>query len=171
MGLSDELLCEAGSISHQYNPHRFFTSRCFESLVFRAETQGFHGLSLTPVLPGLSACVCGTAQFTNHHLAFPVHDLALSHILSSRATRLCPSYQSGWIFLFLLGCWASILMISWQLWLFIVFKLVVILVLIVGGSEAFLPMPPSWLEAPNDNHSDRCEVSSHCHLDLHLSDN
>ena len=38
-------------------------------------------------------------------------------------------------------------LIFWQFWLFFVFKLVVILLLVVQGSEVFLPMPPSWLEA------------------------
>ena len=33
-----------------------------------------------------------------------------------------------------------------QFWLFIVFKLVVMLFLVVRGSETFLLMPPSWLE-------------------------
>ena len=37
-------------------------------------------------------------------------------------------------------------LIFWQFWWFTVFKLVVILVLVVQGSKAFLPMPPSWLE-------------------------
>ena len=36
----------------------------------------------------------------------------------------------------------------WQLRLFFVLKLVVILLLVVGGSEAFLPMPPPWPELP-----------------------
>ena len=35
-------------------------------------------------------------------------------------------------------------MIFFQFWLFFVFKLVVILLLVVQGSEKFLPMPPSW---------------------------
>ena len=31
--------------------------------------------------------------------------------------------------------------------IFIVFKLVVVLLLVVGGSETYLPTPPSWPEA------------------------
>ena len=38
-------------------------------------------------------------------------------------------------------------LIFWQFCLFLVFKLVVILLLVVWGSEAYLPTPPSWPEA------------------------
>ncbi|KAF6119881.1 hypothetical protein HJG60_010264 [Phyllostomus discolor] len=39
-------------------------------------------------------------------------------------------------------------LIFWQFWFpeFFVFKLVVFLLLIMRGSEAYLPLPPSWLE-------------------------
>ena len=37
-------------------------------------------------------------------------------------------------------------LIFWHFWLFIDFRLVVVLLLVVPGSEGFLPMPPSWLE-------------------------
>ena len=37
-------------------------------------------------------------------------------------------------------------LIFWQFWLFIYFKLVVILLLIVQGIKAFVPKPASWLE-------------------------
>ncbi|KAF6104290.1 hypothetical protein HJG60_011268 [Phyllostomus discolor] len=33
----------------------------------------------------------------------------------------------------------------WYFWLFIDFRLVVILLLVVQGSKGFLPIPPSWL--------------------------
>ena len=36
----------------------------------------------------------------------------------------------------------------YQLLLFFVFKLVFILLLVVEGSEAYLPTPPSWPEVP-----------------------
>ena len=35
-------------------------------------------------------------------------------------------------------------LIFWQFWLFIIVKLVVILLLVVDRSKAFLPAPPSW---------------------------
>ena len=37
-------------------------------------------------------------------------------------------------------------LIFWHFWLFIDFRLVVILLLVVRGSKGFLPTPPSWLE-------------------------
>ena len=40
-------------------------------------------------------------------------------------------------------------LIFWHFWLFIDFRLVVILLLVVRGSEGFLPIPPSWLEHPH----------------------
>ena len=40
-------------------------------------------------------------------------------------------------------------LIFWHFWLFIVFKLVFIFLLVVWGSKAFLPMPPSRPYLPN----------------------
>ena len=37
-------------------------------------------------------------------------------------------------------------LIFWHFWLFIDFRLVVILLLVVWGSKGFLPTPPSWPE-------------------------
>ena len=37
-------------------------------------------------------------------------------------------------------------LIFWQFWLFFVFKLIVFLLLVVGGIEVYLPMPPYWLD-------------------------
>ena len=37
-------------------------------------------------------------------------------------------------------------LIFWHFWLFIDFRLVVIVLLVVQGSEGFLSVPPSWLE-------------------------
>ena len=37
-------------------------------------------------------------------------------------------------------------LIFWHFWLFLDFKLVIILLLVVRGSEGFLPVPLSWLE-------------------------
>ena len=74
---------EAGSFSHQHNPHRFFTASSFESLVSHTETLGFvvclapplfllanlhtnvkppmQSASLPAVRPSLSVCKCGAA--------------------------------------------------------------------------------------------------------------
>ena len=40
-------------------------------------------------------------------------------------------------------------LIFWHFWLFIVFKLVVILVMVVWGSKAFVPIHPPWPEPNN----------------------
>ena len=42
-------------------------------------------------------------------------------------------------------------LIFWQFLLFFVFKFVVILLLFVGGSKAYLTMPPSWQEVLINN--------------------
>ena len=40
-------------------------------------------------------------------------------------------------------------LLFWHFWLFIDFRLIVILLLVVRGSEAFLSTPPSWPELPD----------------------
>ena len=70
---------------------------------------GLHGLSCSPVVPpGLSVLECGTTQSTNHCLTrSSSRPLAMSPLYP--AAHLCPSYQSGWLFLlYLLGCCTSI---------------------------------------------------------------
>ena len=37
-------------------------------------------------------------------------------------------------------------LIFWKLWLFFVFKCVVVLLLVVRGGQVYLPTPPSWPE-------------------------
>ena len=44
-------------------------------------------------------------------------------------------------------------LIFWHFWLFIDFRLVVILLLVVPGSEVFLPTPPSWPEPQKSTYS------------------
>ena len=60
---------------------------------------GLHGLSGSPVVPpGLSAHECGTTQFAIFCLTgSSSRRLAVSLLYS--AACLCPSYQSGWMFL------------------------------------------------------------------------
>ena len=65
--------------------------------------------------------------------------------VSSPAARLCPSYQSGWMFLlYTLVVGLPYSSIFWHFWLFLVFKFVVLLV--VWGGTVYLPTPPSWPE-------------------------
>ena len=93
------------------------------------------GLSLSPVVPpGLSACKCGTARSASHHpICSSSYCLALS--------PLCPGCPSP----SLLPVWMSVSSfnssgvglpcssISWQFWLFFVFKFVFVLLLVVQG--------------------------------------
>ena len=68
-------------------------------------------------------------------------DAAFLCVLSVLTACLCPSYQSGLMFLlYLLGYRTSI-----QFDFLAV--LVVILLLVVQGSEVYLPTPSSWPEA------------------------
>ena len=72
-----------------------FYSQRFWGLLSCRWNPWLHGLSHSPVVPpSLSACKCGTAVFTSHHLICLV-----LHVLSTLAAHLHPSYQSGWMFL------------------------------------------------------------------------
>ena len=54
---------------------------------------------------------------------------------------------SGWFFNFFVGR-VPCNLIFWRFWLFINFRLVIILLLVVRGNEGSLPTPPPWLELP-----------------------
>ena len=47
-----------------------------------------------------------------------------------------------------LGCWTSTQFVFLAILVVFVFKLVVILLLVVRGSKAYLPTSPFWLEVP-----------------------
>ena len=59
-----------------------------------------------------------------------------------------PPYQSGCSLCFFNSVIVGVpwILIFWHFWLFIDFRLVVFLLLIVWGNEGFLPTPPSWPE-------------------------
>ena len=58
--------CEAGSLSHHCNPHRFFQLEVL-SLHSLCCNPWLSSLSHSPVVPpSLSACKCGTTQSTSH---------------------------------------------------------------------------------------------------------
>ena len=63
--------------------------------------------------------------------------------VSAPPTRLDECFFFNSLFVVLLYC-----LIFWQLWLFFVFKFVVVLLLVVWGGKLYLPMPPSWQEVP-----------------------
>ena len=98
------------------------------------------GLSLSFPLsqPVLEACHLTAAS--------PAHEVC--H-LASVSLHLLPYWSCCSVCFFnsmVVGVPCSL--IFWHFWLFIDFSLVVILLLVVRGSERFLPMPPSWLELP-----------------------
>ena len=144
IGLSNQLSCEAGSFSHHCDTHRFFSVRVFEALFPHAGTLGCT-FCLAPHLfllvylptnvgpPGLPAA-------------------ALSCVLSTLLPISTPPTGLDECFLFdslVVGLPYSL--IFWQLWLFFVFKLVVVLLLVVRGGTVCLPTPPSWPEPWNSN--------------------
>ena len=115
---------------------QIFSLNCgFKSLAASTETLDFVvGLS-APLSPRLVYtpmwdCLCSLPAAT------------LLHPLRPAAHSGPPT--SGWMFLQFLGWWTYMQMLFWQFWLFFVFKLVVFLLLVVRGSEAFLPIPPFW---------------------------
>ena len=54
-------------------------------------------------------------------------------------------------------------LILWHFWVFIDFRLVVILLLVVQGSEGFLPMPPSWLDSQFNFKKSSVDIWVICH--------
>ena len=140
MGLSNELSCEAGSFTHNSQHPQVFSVIGFKALYSTCWSPGLRSLSRSSVVsPSLYTQKCGIAHSTIHHLARP----------SSRclaASPLCPCCPSPP----LLPVFNSLVVglpyssIFWQFWFF-VFKLVVVL-LVVQGSEVFLPTSASWPE-------------------------
>ena len=114
---SDKLSCETGSFFQRRNPHNILQLE-----VLRLQ------FPIRPSPPGL----CGLPPC---HWSSP----------PGRPSLPPPTGLFECFFNFLVvGFLCSL--IFWHFWLFIVFKLVVILVFVVQGSEAFLPTPPSWQE-------------------------
>ena len=107
------------------------------------------GLSHSPVvLPDLSARGCGTAQYS------------IRGVLSAWLPISAPPTGLGECFFFnslvVRLLYSSIFC---QIWLFFVFKFVVVL-LDVGGGTVCLPTPPSWLEVLFNNVSAWMDASA-----------
>ena len=81
---------------------------------------------LPPYLPGPQPC-CASSPLLPISAAPPT---SLDECFFFNSLVVRPSYSS----------------IFWQFWLLFVFKLIAVLLLLLRGSEAYLPMPPSWLE-------------------------
>ena len=105
--------------------------------------------------------LCETGSFSHHSnpCCRPQSALSLSFLFS----QPCPQVPSSHCGFSLSTCLTSLVvlvdcsfnslvvrvphsLIFWHFWLFMDFRLVVIVLLVVRGSEVFLPMPPSWRE-------------------------
>ena len=123
--LFNELSCETGSISHCGNPGHSPQS---------ALSLSFPLKSAPPAPPHHSQGLSPHCSFSESACAFRLlTDLVVlvDFFFNSLVVRVPYS------------------LIFWRFWLFIDFRLVVILLLVVRGSEGFLPVPPSWPELPH----------------------
>ena len=134
------IFCEAGSFSCDCNPHRFLQPEILRLSFPAFWDPRLHCLSHSLVIPpGLSTHRCGKS--CPPATALPTQSATFPGVL-------CLFYQldKGFFFNSLVArlSWS---LIFWQFRLLFVFKLVVILLLVVRGSEVFLHKPPSWLAA------------------------
>ena len=143
MGLSNELSCEAGSFSFCLIPHRFFQS----------EVLRLYFLVLEPwVARSVSLPSCSSLFIFMQMLDHPLHQ-PLPHLVS----QLLPCHKSSppWLpistpptgldecfFFNSLVVGLPCTSIFWQFWVFVFFQFVVVLLLVVQGGKAYLPMPP-----------------------------
>ena len=145
MGLSNELCCEAGSFSHCHlNP-----PRCPQPEVLRLYFPVLEpSVAQSVSLPSCSSWFIHTQMWDClvHH---PRPHLLWSSSCCLATNPLCPCCPGldECFFFNSLVVGLPYSLIFWHLWLFFVFKFVVLL-LVVRGSKVFLPMPPPWLEVP-----------------------
>ena len=98
LGLSNELSCEAGSFSCCcLNPHRFFQSGALRLYFPALERWVAQSVSL----PSCSSRFICT-QMWDHSVCSPPPRLVHLAVSPFR-----PSYRSGCVFFYLLGCWTS----------------------------------------------------------------
>ena len=120
VGLSNDLSCEAGSLSCcRPNPHGCFQSKVW-GFISPCWSPGLHGLFCSPTIcPSLSMRECGAAGSASGQTACPVGPtLRQSRSCHGNASPLRPSYWSGWMFLFyLLGVGLPFRSIFCQFWL------------------------------------------------------
>ena len=93
----------------------------------------------------LFAHKCGITCSVSCHLALSASQCLATGLLCL-AAHLCPSYQFGCFFFNSLVVRLPYSSIFCQFWLFLIFKFVVVLLLVVRGGTVCLPMPPSWPE-------------------------
>ena len=149
MGLSSQVSCEAGSFSHHRNPHRFLQPEVLRLYFSILEPWVAQSISL----PSCSSQLIHTQMWDYLVCQPPPRPHDLPPCLTSSPSQLpAPPTSLDECFIFnSLVVRLPCSFIFWQFWLFFLFKLSVILLLVVQGSEAFLPMPPSWLSTPHPN--------------------
>ena len=125
-------------------PPQNFTGRGFDFLVCHAEILGF-AVCIAPQLSPLAYLCTSVGAPDQPAPILPSWPAALSGIFSLLSISTPPASQDECFFISLIVK-VPCSLIFWQFWLFTVFKFVVILLLVVQGIEAFLPMPISWLE-------------------------
>ena len=124
--LSNRLSCETGSFSH----HNCHSPQSILSLSFPVSQSLQHSHCLHGLLPHSEIFLSQPAWSLVHCLTGLV--VLVDFFFNSLVVRVPCSL--------IFRCF----------WLFSDFRLVVILLLVVRGSEGVLPMPPSWPEVPRD---------------------
>ena len=140
MGLSNKLSCEAGSFSRC----RLIPHRCFQSVVLRLYFPALEPWVAQSVsLPSCSSWFIHTPMWDHLlHQPLPCHESSPPQLpVSAPPTSLVECF-----FFNSLIVRVPYSLIFWQFWLFVVFKFVVVLLLVVQGGKVYLSTPPSWLE-------------------------
>ena len=136
MSLSNGLSCKTGSFSRCHNPHRFLQPAVLRHYFPMLEPW----VSWSVSLPSCSSWfIC--MQMWGHppHQPLPCHTSYLPWLpISALPTSLNECFFNS---LVVRLPYSSIF---WQFWLFFVLKFVAVLHLVVRGSKAYLPTPPSW---------------------------
>ena len=135
MGLSSEHSCEAGSFSHHHNPHSFFQSEVLRLYFPTLEPWVSRSVSL----PSCSSQFIHM-QMWDHPVLQPCCMSSLPWLPISTP----PTCLNEYFFFNSLVARLLYSSIFWQLWLFFVFKFVVVLLLVVRGGKVYLSTPPSW---------------------------
>ena len=112
-------------------------------------------LACLALAPLTNEFLCETGSFSHHSTCCSSRSALSLSSASSQPRPHSPPPHHGFllVWLFWLTFSFNSLVVGvpcnlyfWHFWLFIDFRLVVILLLVAGGSKWFLPMPPSWLE-------------------------
>ena len=145
MGPPKKLPCEAGSFCCYHNLHRFFQSEVLK-LYFPTLSSLSSSLAVPPSC--LYACTCGTTHSASFHLALSASHHLVHQVLQPsscsesslpRLPVLSPPTDLDECFFFnSLVVRLPYSSVFWQLWLFFVFKFVVVLLFVVQGGKVYL---------------------------------